>query len=55
MASRALIPLLVGMMLLTGVCNTLLTKYQVRWNSLVLGNQTLTRLPLIGYAMRPQL
>ncbi len=29
MSSRALIPLLVGMMLLTGVCNTLLTKYQV--------------------------
>jgi hypothetical protein len=28
MASRALIPFLVGMMLLTGVCNTLLTKYQ---------------------------
>ncbi|KXH59025.1 integral membrane protein [Colletotrichum salicis] len=28
MASRALVPLLVGMMLLTGVCNTLLTKYQ---------------------------
>ncbi|KAK2032776.1 integral membrane protein [Colletotrichum zoysiae] len=28
MASRALVPLLVAMMLLTGVCNTLLTKYQ---------------------------
>ncbi|KAH7047449.1 integral membrane protein-like protein [Macrophomina phaseolina] len=28
MASSALIPFLVGMMLLTGVCNTLLTKYQ---------------------------
>ncbi|KKY28237.1 putative integral membrane protein [Diplodia seriata] len=28
MASGALIPFLVGMMLLTGVCNTLLTKYQ---------------------------
>ncbi|WYZ40312.1 hypothetical protein EsH8_IV_000653 [Colletotrichum jinshuiense] len=28
MASRALIPFLVAMMLLTGVCNTLLTKYQ---------------------------
>lgn len=28
MASRAVIPFLVGMMLLTGVCNTLLTKYQ---------------------------
>ncbi|KJX97259.1 integral membrane protein [Zymoseptoria brevis] len=26
--SRALVPVLVGMMLLTGVCNTLLTKYQ---------------------------
>jgi len=30
MAPRAAVPLLVGMMLLTGVCNTLLTKYQVR-------------------------
>ncbi|KAI1374655.1 hypothetical protein F4677DRAFT_425689 [Hypoxylon crocopeplum] len=28
MTSKALIPFLVGMMLLTGVCNTLLTKYQ---------------------------
>ncbi|KAI0177728.1 hypothetical protein BJ166DRAFT_546155 [Pestalotiopsis sp. NC0098] len=28
MASKALIPFLVAMMLLTGVCNTLLTKYQ---------------------------
>ncbi|KAG8631264.1 hypothetical protein KVT40_000404 [Elsinoe batatas] len=28
MTSRAVIPFLVGMMLLTGVCNTLLTKYQ---------------------------
>lgn len=26
---RAIVPVLVGMMLLTGVCNTLLTKYQV--------------------------
>lgn len=30
MTTKALIPLLVSMMLLTGVCNTLLTKYQVR-------------------------
>ncbi len=29
MASRAAVPFLVAMMLLTGVCNTLLTKYQV--------------------------
>ncbi|KAI1505492.1 hypothetical protein F5X99DRAFT_368206 [Biscogniauxia marginata] len=28
MANKALVPFLVGMMLLTGVCNTLLTKYQ---------------------------
>ncbi|KAF2152039.1 hypothetical protein K461DRAFT_279568 [Myriangium duriaei CBS 260.36] len=28
MTSKAVVPLLVGMMLLTGVCNTLLTKYQ---------------------------
>jgi hypothetical protein len=30
MASKGMIPFLVGMMLLTGVCNTLLTKFQVR-------------------------
>lgn len=30
MANKAAVPFLVGMMLLTGVCNTLLTKYQVR-------------------------
>lgn len=29
MATKAVIPFLVAMMLLTGVCNTLLTKYQV--------------------------
>ena len=29
MAPKALVPLLVTMMLVTGVCNTLLTKYQV--------------------------
>jgi hypothetical protein len=29
MSSKAIIPILVGMMLVTGVCNTLLTKYQV--------------------------
>lgn len=28
MSNRAVVPLLVGMMMLTGVCNTLLTKYQ---------------------------
>jgi len=28
MAVKAIIPVLVAMMLLTGVCNTLLTKYQ---------------------------
>ncbi|KAI4158130.1 MAG: hypothetical protein LQ342_007727 [Letrouitia transgressa] len=28
MANKAVIPFLVGMMLLTGVCNTLLSKYQ---------------------------
>lgn len=30
MASKAMIPILVALMLATGVCNTLLTKYQVR-------------------------
>lgn len=29
MVPRALVPFLVTMMLVTGVCNTLLTKYQV--------------------------
>jgi hypothetical protein len=29
MAVKAAVPFLVAMMLLTGVCNTLLTKYQV--------------------------
>jgi hypothetical protein len=29
MAGRSLIPLLVTMMLVTGVCNTILNKYQV--------------------------
>lgn len=33
MATKAAVPFLVGMMLLTGVCNTLLTKYQVRIES----------------------
>ena len=30
MAKQVMIPFLVAMMLLTGVCNTLLSKYQVR-------------------------
>jgi hypothetical protein len=30
MAVNAMVPFLVAMMLLTGVCNTLLTKYQVQ-------------------------
>ena len=30
MAKQIMIPFLVAMMLLTGVCNTLLSKYQVR-------------------------
>jgi hypothetical protein len=29
MAAKSLIPLLVAMMLITGCCNTLFTKYQV--------------------------
>lgn len=35
MTSRAMIPVLVAFMLLTGVCNTLLTKYQVRTASML--------------------
>lgn len=34
MASQALIPFLVTMMLVTGVCNTILNKYQVRLGTL---------------------
>lgn len=30
MSTKGFVPFLVAMMLLTGVCNTLLTKYQVR-------------------------
>lgn len=33
MANKALIPFLVTMMLVTGVCNTILNKYQVRSES----------------------
>ena len=36
MTSRAVIPVLVTMMLVTGVCNTLLTKYQVRYRLFIL-------------------
>lgn len=39
MAAKALIPFLVGMMLLTGVCNTLLTKYQVRMIDMAMQNR----------------
>lgn len=46
MASKAMVPLLVGMMLLTGVCNTLLTKYQVSLPPTLMGdvplNHTIT-------------
>lgn len=32
MPKQVIIPFLVAMMLLTGVCNTLLSKYQVRYS-----------------------
>jgi hypothetical protein len=48
--SRAIVPVLVGMMLLTGVCNTLLTKYQVRVERLNNMLQLLTTQPA-GHAM----
>lgn len=35
MPAKAMVPVLVGMMLLTGCCNTLLTKYQVRHASTI--------------------
>jgi hypothetical protein len=39
--SRASVPVLVTLMLVTGVCNTLLTKYQVCPDNI--GNQEVTR------------
>jgi len=52
--TRAIIPFLVAMMLLTGVCNTLLTKYQVSplCSSVPPPIPKLT-LPLPGQPMRP--
>lgn len=52
MAAKAVIPFLVAMMLLTGVCNTLLTKYQVRPCSLI---QRCSLYLSPGHTMRPPL
>jgi hypothetical protein len=48
MAVKALVPLLVTMMLVTGVCNTLLTKYQVR----ICASQNFGQLIAIGQHLR---
>ena len=52
MAARAVIPFLVGMMLLTGVCNTLLTKFQVNEILLCIMRHTDD---IVGHAMRAAL
>jgi hypothetical protein len=41
MPNKYLIPILVTMMLVTGVCNTLLTKYQVRLSVVTFSCQSL--------------
>lgn len=52
--SKAFIPFLIAMMLLTGVCNTLITKYQVR--PLVKAHLVvLTNIDFSGQSMRSQL
>ena len=53
MVVKAAVPFLVAMMLLTGVCNTLLTKYQVP-NSLPIFTILLADF-VKGYAMRAEL
>lgn len=57
-----MIPLLVGMMLLTGVCNTLLTKYQASLSPIPVPVSpihshllTLAWHRTVGYAMRRRL
>lgn len=52
MAPKALIPVLVTLMLLTGVCNTLLTKYQVR---LAVDLFMTSLIDYLGSTMRPKL
>jgi hypothetical protein len=46
MASKVVVPFLVAMMLLTGVCNTLLSKYQASSSVSMLLSTILTDLPL---------
>jgi len=63
MAAKAVIPFLVAMMLLTGVCNTLLTKYQVRpslqtsqrWRRRSSYLSYSRKLTSTGHAMRPRM
>lgn len=55
MANNALIPLLVTMMLVTGVCNTILNKYQVRPRFRATKKHELIAAPRTGYAMRAEL
>lgn len=55
MAVKAAVPFLVAMMLLTGVCNTLLTKYQVRKALRAAPLQPNADCAQLGHAMRQQL
>ena len=53
MENRGLIPVLVTMMLVTGVCNTILNKYQVRalFQPVLQIEPSLTPHPRKGHAM----
>jgi outer membrane lipopolysaccharide assembly protein LptE/RlpB len=55
MAVKAAVPFLVAMMLLTGVCNTLLTKYQVCKPFYVATLKPNTDYARLGHAMRQEL
>ena len=54
MASKVVIPFLVAMMLVTGVCNTLLSKYQVAISASPLLSLVLINL-LVGSSMCAEL
>ena len=55
MSAKSAIPFLVAMMLLTGVCNTLLTKYQVRSPSCFILSTVHLHMRITGLTMRAQL
>lgn len=53
--NKALIPLLVTMMLVTGVCNTILNKYQVCRCFDVFTVTSINMMGILGYAMCQEL